>query len=117
MKCAVAIMRTSSVRSVRLSIAIVNHAGVPGPKNDASHAGRACTVVDPSTGASVTLTQPGTGWVTGVWADSVQVLPPGGRSQRCAPTMIPAQPRRTWYATRFGAETRHVLMSGGRGSD
>ena len=69
MKCAVAVIRESSVWNVCRSIATVNQAGVPGSKNEIRQAGRPATVVVPSTCASVTLTQAGTGCVSRLCAD------------------------------------------------
>src|SRR5579864_2404872 len=111
MKCDAAIIRESSVKYVPRSIVTVNHAGVPGSKNEMRQAGRPPTVVLPRTCASVTWTQPGTGCVNGLCGDMTHFLLVGERSQRRAPTTMPAQPPTTWYATRSGAWTRHALRA------
>ena len=90
MKCAVVVIRESSVWNVCRSIATVNHAGVPGSKNEIRQAGRPATVVVPSTCASVTRTQAGTGCVSRLCADGTHFLLVGERSQRRSPTTMPA---------------------------
>ncbi len=95
MKCAVAVIRESSVWNVSRSIATVNHAGVPGSKNEIRQAGRPPTIAVPRTCASVTRTQVGTGCVSRLCDDGTQRLFVGERSQRRSPTTMPAQPPTT----------------------
>ncbi len=92
MKCAVAIMLSASVWRFALSIAALNHPGVPGSKNETSHAARPRTVTLPSTYAFATETHAGTGWRIGVCADSRHGALALSRSQRREPITIAAAP-------------------------
>src|ERR1051325_9512562 len=103
MKCALAVIRTSSVCIVRLSTRIVNQAGDFGSKNEIFHAGRPFTFTVPSTRASTALCQNGCGCVTGDCADAVHLVEPAGFVQRRSPMMIDCSPSAILYAIRSGA--------------
>ena len=92
MKCATAIMSSSSVCPVALSIRARNHAGVVGSKNETSHTSCPRTVSVPSTRASETADQNGTGWrIGGSCTERTQRLCGVARSQRELPMMIDAE--------------------------
>src|SRR5258705_3795837 len=88
MKCAPAVMRSSSVRSVLLSIQIVNQAGTWGVTNETTHTARPATVSLPRRcGLTGLVTQKGITDRIGDCGDSRHGCP-GVLSQRRLPMMI-----------------------------
>ena len=112
MKCAAAVIRSCSVRLLRLSIHAVNQAGTDGVTNETIHTGRPPTVALPSTCASWTsLPHVGPGTCRVVDWDSTH-LPPGlVRSHRRAPITTAAAPPWIWYVSRSGLAIRQVVTS------
>lgn len=111
MKCAAAVIRSCSVRYVRLSIQAVNQAGIVGFANVTLHVDRPWTVADPSTLAFVvTLPQLGSGARRGGFCKPRSHGPPGRTwSQRRLPITTAAAPPLIWYERLLGATIRHVV--------
>src|ERR671934_151427 len=94
MKCAAAVMRNCNVRSLRLSIQAVNQAGTDGVAKETIQTGRPCTLVLPSTFASVTsLPHVGAGTCRVVDGEATHVAPGLIWSQRRRPITTAAAPR------------------------
>src|SRR5690242_19950661 len=118
MKCAAAVMRSCSVRSVRLSIHAVNQAGTAGVTNETIHTGRPSTVALPSTSAFRTpLPHVGAGTCRVDDWDATHLLPGLVRSQRRSPITTAAAPPWIWYASRSGLDIRQVVTSAPAGPE
>src|SRR5690348_7844363 len=97
-------MSSRSVCPVALSIRAWNHAGVVGSKNETSHTRWPATVSEPSTRASDTAAQNGTGcWIGGSCTERTQRLCGVARSQRKWPMMIEDEWPRIVYERPLGA--------------